>query len=46
MEINRKRVNIRLVNNEKSLKNVRHFYHLTVFDENLTAVHMKNKVVI
>ena len=44
MENIRNRVNIRLVNNQKSLKKCvakPNFDHCTVFDENLVAVHMK-----
>jgi len=39
-------VNIRLVNNKKSLKKCvakPNFNHCTIFDENLVAVHMKKK---
>jgi len=46
MENIRNRVNIRLVNNQKSLKKCAakpNFDHCTVFDENLVAVHMKKR---
>jgi len=45
----RSRVNIRLVNNQKSLKKCvakPNFNHCTVFDENLVAVHMKNTELV
>ena len=44
----RNRVNIRLVNNQKSLKKCAakpNFDHCTVFDEDLVAVHMKTELV-
>ena len=43
------RVNIRLVNNQKSLKKCAakpNFDHCTVFDENLVAVHMKKTELV
>jgi len=49
MENIRNRVNIRLVNNQKSLKKCAvkpNFDHCTVFDENLVAVHMKKTELI
>ena len=49
MENIRNRVNIRLVNNKKSLKKCAaklNFDHCTVFDENLVAVHMKKTELI
>ena len=49
MENIRNRVNIRLVNNQKSLKKCvakPNFDHCTVFDENLVAVHMKKTELV
>jgi len=49
MENIRNRVNIRLVNNQKSLKKCvtkPNFDHYTVFDENLVAVHMKKTELV
>jgi len=49
MENIRNRVNIRLVNNQKSLKKCAakpNFDHCTVFDENLVAVHMKKTELV
>jgi len=49
MENIRNRVNIRLVNNQKSLKKCAakaNFDHCTVFSENLVAVHMKKTELV
>ena len=49
MENIRNRVNIRLVNNQKSLKKCAakpNFDHCTVFDQNLFAVHMKKTELV
>ena len=49
MENIRNRVNIRLVNNQKSLKKCvakPNFDHFTVFDENLVAVQMKKTELV
>jgi len=51
MENIRNRVNMRLVNNQKSLKKKKNtakpnFEHCTVFDENLVAVHMKEAELV
>ena len=49
MENIRYRVNIRLVNNQKSVKKCAakpNFDHCTIFDENLVAVHMKKTELV
>jgi len=49
MENIRNRVNIRLINNQKSLKKCvakSNFDHCTLFDENLVALHMKKTELV
>jgi len=49
MENIRNRVNVHLVNNQKSLKHYTaksNFHHFTIFDENLVAVNMKKSELV